>query len=238
MSTELPSPASLPPFVYTKLVPGTIRVLVPRSSRSYSGHAWHLRTVRMGDKDLVFDALSYCWGLLAEMYPISVGGRRLDVHQNLYHALPYLVGRERGRPTTVDLDDELDEFAAHQERPIWIDAICINQSDEEEKTEQIGWMHKIYGWAETVWVWLGIGEEQEKIPEAIRLLHTIIEAGRGIHDAVEELEAVQRYAVGEKIVVSHGLNDLEPSIWSAIVHLLANPWFSRVWVCKIHLTAS
>ncbi|KAH9204993.1 heterokaryon incompatibility, partial [Leptodontidium sp. 2 PMI_412] len=38
---------------------------------------------------------------------------------------------------------------------IWIDAICINQQDIEEKSKQIQLMEEIYSWSERVIVWLG-----------------------------------------------------------------------------------
>jgi hypothetical protein len=38
---------------------------------------------------------------------------------------------------------------------LWIDQICINQSDVKEKTEQVKVMGRIYRSAEQVRVWLG-----------------------------------------------------------------------------------
>lgn len=43
---------------------------------------------------------------------------------------------------------------------IWIDAICINQKDEVEKTQQLQFMHRIYTLAHTTYVWLGTGTEE------------------------------------------------------------------------------
>ncbi|KAK8245475.1 heterokaryon incompatibility protein-domain-containing protein [Phyllosticta capitalensis] len=40
---------------------------------------------------------------------------------------------------------------------IWVDAICMNQDDEEEKKKQIPLMEEIYTWAECTYVWLGSG---------------------------------------------------------------------------------
>ncbi|KAJ4172025.1 hypothetical protein NW754_007623 [Fusarium falciforme] len=40
--------------------------------------------------------------------------------------------------------------------PIWADAICINQDDNEEKAKQIPNMHEIYSTAEEVLLWLGV----------------------------------------------------------------------------------
>ena len=42
-------------------------------------------------------------------------------------------------------------------RLIWIDSICINQKDEDEKAQQIELMRDIYRNASRVVVWLGDG---------------------------------------------------------------------------------
>lgn len=45
---------------------------------------------------------------------------------------------------------------------IWIDAICINQQDIEEKSKQIQLMEEIYSWSERVVVWLGPGDKSSR----------------------------------------------------------------------------
>ncbi|KAF5703502.1 heterokaryon incompatibility protein het-6 [Fusarium globosum] len=40
-------------------------------------------------------------------------------------------------------------------RPIWTDAVCINQDDPDEKTVQVARMDEIYSAAEKVFIWLG-----------------------------------------------------------------------------------
>ncbi|KAF2027768.1 heterokaryon incompatibility, partial [Setomelanomma holmii] len=81
-----------------------------------------------------FDALSYVWGSQAKKYPIKLNGRHMYINQNLYSALPFLCLPEGERPGC----------------PVWIDALCINQDDEREKTEQIAIMHQIYRRADRV----------------------------------------------------------------------------------------
>ena len=44
-------------------------------------------------------------------------------------------------------------------RILWIDAICINQSNPEERNQQVPMMADIYGQASRVCVWLGDGKE-------------------------------------------------------------------------------
>jgi Heterokaryon incompatibility protein (HET) len=63
-----------------------------------------------------------------------------------------------GHPFQVTIS--LESVLAHFRRPsrarvIWADAICINQSDDVEKTSQVNLMHDIYQSAEQCLVWLG-----------------------------------------------------------------------------------
>jgi len=105
---------------------------------------------------LQYEALSYSWGdetnpSEVEVYPskplpqtsslcvqeteASPSGS-LQITNNLHTALQYLRYPDK-------------------ERIIWIDAICIDQSNNPEKSKQIPLMAKIYGVASNVLVWLG-----------------------------------------------------------------------------------
>ncbi|KAK3946509.1 heterokaryon incompatibility protein-domain-containing protein [Pseudoneurospora amorphoporcata] len=83
-----------------------------------------------------YEALSYVWGSEDKPCSISINGCDLAVGENLHAALLHL------RDHSI-------------ERTIWIDAICINQEDEEEKGHQVQSMAKIYAKASRVIVWLG-----------------------------------------------------------------------------------
>jgi hypothetical protein len=203
MNMTSPKP-SIPHFDYTPLSAGTIRLLVPDPLNQHSGHAWLLETAQL-DPDLRFDALSYTWGPQDSTLPITLNGRLIRVHHNLYTALPHLALRG----------------TAQSRRPIWIDAICINQSDEQEKTEQIVHMNKIYQRAETVWVWLGLADEQDKVPEAITLLNYIAHAGNKTQEDWPR--------IGRDVTDALGMGGLDPGIWTAALHLMQNTWYRRVW---------
>jgi hypothetical protein len=53
---------------------------------------------------------------------------------------------------------------------LWIDAICINQKDNEEKSQQIKSMQELYSTASLVIIWLGKSDPTSD--EAIRLIGT------------------------------------------------------------------
>lgn len=85
-----------------------------------------------------FEALSYVWGDAALTTPIYVGSlrTRFDATTNLACALSHLRYRDR-------------------DRVLWVDALCINQGDNDEKSHQVWMMKKIYEGAERVLAWLG-----------------------------------------------------------------------------------
>lgn len=64
-----------------------------------------------------YTALSYTWGSVEDKQFISLNGHRFSVTKNLFLALQDLRGSEHLK--------------------IWIDAICINQEDVDERTNQV-----------------------------------------------------------------------------------------------------
>jgi hypothetical protein len=152
-------------FTYTPLPPRFIRLLYPEEKGN--GLSWRVKTANSDDQNCKFDALSYTWGPQNETFPISPNGCRAAVHNNLYTALPYLAARQRRRWYT---------------RPIWINAIYINQADEQEKTKQIALMNVMYRRAKLAWVLLGLADHQEQMSEAVSLLPQFYAAGVGMRN--------------------------------------------------------
>jgi len=134
----------------------------------------------------LYEALSYVWGNPKETLSIYVDKYRFQVTVNLHAALSRL--RDRSF-----------------ERTIWIDAICIDQSNMDERKQQVQIMAKIYSNAHRVIVWLG---------------------ERGVETRVA-LEAIQLAANEE--LSEHSKQDIKQQ---AILNLLQNPWFRRIWVGK------
>ncbi|KAG0646461.1 Heterokaryon incompatibility protein [Hyphodiscus hymeniophilus] len=83
-----------------------------------------------------YKALSYAWGSPNVKRPILVNGCQHLVTVNLESALRRL--------RRIDIDITL-----------WVDALCINQSDNTERTRQVQLMHDIFDFAEEAIVYLG-----------------------------------------------------------------------------------
>ena len=200
---------SLLPFSYDILPPTSIRLLTPVSFPAFEGYVWRLDTVSLDHPNLKFDALSYTWGSQAQTYPIICNEQLLHVHYNLCTALPHLSRRRGDNPVL----------------PIWIDAVCINQNNVGEKMAQIQLMNKIYRRAEVVWVWLGLAQHQDQIPHAIELLPLIIEAGTY---GETNLRPIWEEIMQENV----HLRGIDATVWSAVLHLVDNNWFRRIWIIQ------
>jgi hypothetical protein len=140
----------------------------------------------------MYEALSYVWGDPNKTLPIRVGKNQFQVTLNLHAAL-------------LRLRDHSFE------RIIWVDAICIDQSNNEERRQQVQLMAKVYSNAHCVIVWLG-----EQVVE--------------VEGAIESI----RLAADDELV-----KQLKEKInQKAIINLLQNPWFQRIWVRKSFLNYS
>ena len=194
------------PFTYNRLKPGEIRLLY--SSGPAKETVWSLRTTNLYTSqygnDVAFDALSYTWGDLSDIFTFTCNDQELQIHSNLKEALPYLAKRQSSLP-------------------IWIDAICINQLDDAEKLAQIRMMHSIYSRASQVWVWLGCVPDGGK--EAITLLPRIAQVGKELEDW--NMEQFPRPTPESK-----NLPSLSSSVWSSLYQLIYNPWFFRLWAMQ------
>jgi len=79
---------------------------------------------------------SYVWGPPEPTMSILVNGEHFQVRDNLFRFLKAFRSR-------------------YQPQVIWLDAICINQDDVQERSHQVQEMKRIYSGAKCVYSWLG-----------------------------------------------------------------------------------
>lgn len=87
------------------------------------------------DESPDFSVLSYVWGIDGTQR-IKCGDAYVQITKNGYAAL-------------IALRKQLESLA------IWVDAVCIDQSNTQEKQYQIPLMGDIYARATTAYIWLG-----------------------------------------------------------------------------------
>lgn len=137
-----------------------------------------------------YEALSYVWGDPSIVKQISIIPElsNFSVTSNCFDALRRL--RWKRSP-----------------RLVWIDALCINQTDNEERIQQVREMGEIYSLSERVIVYLG---ESDKVSTVIFNYLRKTEHNFGRYPG-------ESFASG---------------IAEAVHAFLKRPWFSRVWVLQ------
>lgn len=97
-----------------------------------------------------YEALSYRWGDASETRLITIEDE------------------ERGATTkfqiTVNLFLAMTRLRCESERMLWVDAICIDQQNEVEKSVQVGMMRNIYEKAQRTLIWLGEESNNSRKP--------------------------------------------------------------------------
>ncbi|KAI4596187.1 hypothetical protein KJ359_005694 [Pestalotiopsis sp. 9143b] len=123
-----------------------------------------LDTVRLSDA-LEYRALSYCWGDASKQSTIICNGHRLPATPNLVAALRCLLSK--GKANNLSLT-------------FWVDSICINQRNNEEKRVQVVLMGDIYRQALQVLVWLGPASDSSDL--AFEVFHRLWRQESGVHN--------------------------------------------------------
>ncbi|KAI1119903.1 heterokaryon incompatibility protein-domain-containing protein [Nemania abortiva] len=146
-------------------------------------------------KKIEYEALSWCWGLEPADWAVQIeeNGKtyKIRVRRELALALKYL-------------------RLPNQPRTLWIDAICINQDDHEERNHQVQMMSRVYTRAKEVCIWLGEDTDESK---------TAIDF---IHHEVMELKNFDTICSNKRYTEK----------WQALMMLMQRDWFSRRWVVQ------
>ncbi|KAF5667263.1 Heterokaryon incompatibility protein [Fusarium heterosporum] len=174
------------------------------------------------NKELRFAALSYVWGDAADTTNISIHGVQVPVSRTLADALKHV--RKNWAYEYPDRDQS--EFR------IWVDAVCINQADKTERSEQVKLMRDIYSSADIVLGWLGAEDDDQIITAAcaIKVLGGIFRAAKWEEDNLMSLQWLK----------TSGLVNM-PScdrIWKSIDYLGTLSYWTRVWILQENVLAT
>jgi len=194
-------------YIYSPVQGNQIRLLRGRVGK-HGALIGYLETFSLGPELPAFRALSYTWGASAYTNSIDIGGNKLPVLDSLYPFLRYL----------------LDEDSQGSRTWWWIDSICINQKDENEKGSQVRMMGQIFRTAEQTLVWLG--EEGDGSTQAIKFLWFI-----------EKTFKVNKKPSAEwltKVVPRDGVYGKD---WEALEKLFCRPWWTRVWTVQEYVVS-
>ena len=202
------------PFQYDPaLQPNQIRLLKLKSGISGAAVEFSLHTETRGENE--YYALSYAWGNPIRNQSSLCNGQSLMITSSLLLALSNL-------------------RKDHADRYLWVDAICINQNDPEDKSIQVRRMSSIYRDAVAVIVWLG--EDNETTGMGLELLSNLCRVfpssnGDGIRNLYLDASVLpdpweQRYEL-EKQGIPIDPGEAE---WKAAGLVLEATWFGRRWI--------
>ncbi|KAL0952799.1 hypothetical protein HGRIS_007024 [Hohenbuehelia grisea] len=159
-----------------------------------------------------FEALSYVWGDVSHRSEITCMDSPFLITQNLRDALQTL-------------------RSSSAKRLLWIDAICINQADLDERSQQVKLMRDIFLNAKRVLVWLDL-ENDENVPAAIALIDNIFalchQHAQSVGGEVVEL-AHEKGAFVEISASQLESTTATSEAWDALRLFFGRPWFTRVW---------
>ena len=121
----------------------------------------------------VYSCLSYTWGDEVETQTICINGLSFRVRHNLWMFL--VAARKQcsdhGGLRLRKLSDEgnYDTYGLHRSCDIclWIDALCIGQSNNSERGHQVQRMSEIYKGAQLVLIWLSLNSDDESVLQQI-----------------------------------------------------------------------
>jgi hypothetical protein len=158
-------------------------------------------------RGLPYEAISYVWGDAAvSQMEIFCNDQRVLVTCNLHAGLIRL--RLAG---TI--------------RILWVDALCINQADDREKSWQVPLMGDIFSGAERVIAWLGL-TESTTADTSLKAIDCIIEA---IGPSPTKARAYVDAIAGGRRPLSDLDIDFSDTVWKSFEILFSNPFFERIW---------
>ncbi|KAK1755490.1 heterokaryon incompatibility protein-domain-containing protein [Echria macrotheca] len=150
-----------------------------------------------------YEAISYTWGgqKPGEIY-MECDGKWLATTPNV-HAIVR------------------DRASYRKTRFLWIDAVCINQGDKDEKAYQIGLMSDIYARSTRVVVWLNSGDFTSAD------VRSALEALEYTRFAVANWELYERQWEERRMA-----NVASDDKWAALIRLLGHQYWYRMWILQ------
>ncbi|MCJ1277397.1 hypothetical protein MMC21_005209 [Puttea exsequens] len=199
------------PYQYTRLEANQVRVLSisVEPATGFLVCDFDVRDLTSGQG--TYRAISYCWGDHTPTNRVLCSdGNSLLVTESATEILRFIVPR-----------NPMDFF--------WIDQLCVNQADLVEKSAQVMAMGQIYSFTRQVIAWMGRGNRSSESAIAfVEMLFGEMEdmESKGLQPTLAPLMSLPAR-------VHNAPAQMQASYkWSALSHLLRNPWFERIWVMQ------
>ncbi|KAI0009230.1 heterokaryon incompatibility protein-domain-containing protein [Xylariaceae sp. FL0662B] len=109
-------------------------------------------------------------------------------------------------------------------KPLWIDALCINQQGIRERSQQVPRMRDIYSAALTTVAWLGNPES----PKQRTRIDKIVDAS----DELCSLAILQAEGFGKYPAASDRGRGYAETVFHLFDAVMRRPWFLRIWIVQ------
>ncbi|KAJ4403439.1 hypothetical protein N0V91_006491 [Didymella pomorum] len=186
----------------------SMRILPPESTDGSDIISCRLGVVSL-DESPKYRALSYVWGDPSVTKPILVDDTTVQVRMNLW--------------TFLDQMRNEQYWDA-----LWIDALCINEDDLEERSEQVSIMGPIYTKATGVRAWLGPGTEIY-----VLAMHGLADTEWPKNDQIQDDQ------VREDEVITFFEQPLATDeFFAPIIDFFNNEYWSRIWIVQEYCLAA
>ena len=213
-------PPILTRLPYTPLdnTQNVIRLLHILPVNEDSAHVCCLMDTHCLDDELVYSALSYTWG--AEHIARGV-----------------IVVNDHSALVTKNLSDALHRLRDDGVQKVWVDAVCIDQGNKQEKAHQVQKMGMIYRLASTVLSW--IGPEDEDSDRGMQVMSRIGAIARSLRLQSVFDPYIDNHDSEERGRIMGGIcGALKDDSWlkegdlQCAIHLTSRNYWQRLWVIQ------
>lgn len=221
------------PKLHEPLDPERREIRLLRMNRQ-SADVLHLQTVSLADHPL-FVALSYVWGDATPTQEIVANGHLFRIRMNLATFLERWTHTELP-PSLQEAWDGHNQSHNQELPPIWIDALCINQDDVNERSQQVQLMGAVYRSAQWIFsfldpdrdgkVELGLQRIAWAAEQVAVELETLKKRDQTLDDAAP--------AWNFEWMAEAGFGDLQQGMdWlGSVEHTERHEYFLRVWAVQ------
>lgn len=197
----------------------------------------YLLPIHVGDKNPPYAALSYCWNDC--MYSSPIDGEMCIFLEDL-PSLPkeYYCGRPLPANPLLLTPNLVNALRAIRDDvsciAIWVDQICINQADIDERSSQVALMDRIYTNARYVQIWIGDDTQDRSVAKAFELARHLGSLGLRLHKLFGPSSRVGDYDVDVQTCRKYGIPLLQEAMseYATLVSFICRPWFSRSWIVQ------
>lgn len=184
-----------------------IRKLILEPGKDSATLVGRLEVVNLSQAHGAFEAISYVWGSEARDQTMIIDGKTLEITTSVRDAL---------RQTRQ----------LNKHRALWIDGICINQKDDEEKGHQVQLMGRIYKTSRCTLICLGFRTDtcsrdlEALVGDVNEMMDRVFAEPGFSHD----FDSFPFPKADERLT--------SDARWSCWEELVQQPWFDRGWVVQ------